>query len=217
MWRCGKYLRRKKSYNGKRVQYKKGDHYFKDMNMDAMLYVEILEKKLLPRIQELRRLYWDDSNGCADYTITVQHDGAPGHRAEGIEQYLDNLFERVLAVFLRQPAQSPLTNLLDLCVFYSLSSKVSQTDYKTKEQLHGAVLEAFRDLAAETLDMEWAVKVAIDSLPCCLCASPPPGLPYKYMDNQPASRAVVLMGVVALVLVCCLVVVMAGHTDAAAR
>ena len=161
MWRCGKYALRAKRYHGKRVQYEVGDSYFKDENVDADLYVWLLENQLKPRIKELRERYWDAINGTTDYTITIQHDGAPGHRAVGIEEHLDDLFREVGGVVERQPAKSPCTNILDLCVFHSLSARVAQVDYRTKTQLHAAVDVAFAQLDPEVLEMQWAVKATL--------------------------------------------------------
>jgi hypothetical protein len=158
MWRVGRWAKRSRNYNGKYTKYKKGDVYFKDLNMDAELYVEMVKELLRPRIAELRQKYFDVQNGTDEYDITIQHDGAPGHRADGIEEHLDDILQPVRAKMNRQPPKSPCTNLNDACVFHSISSIVAQIDYHTKEQLHVAVTQAFQDLQVETLEMEWACK-----------------------------------------------------------
>ena len=83
MWRCGETRYYKINYTGKTTRHAKGDPYFKDLNVDADFYVKLLETKLLPRLMELRTTVWDKANGGTDYDLTMQHDGAPGHRAEG--------------------------------------------------------------------------------------------------------------------------------------
>ena len=138
-WRCGEWRLRKRKYTGKRKRYEKGDPYFQDLNLDAQLYVNLVTCLLLPRIEELRSTVWDQSNGGVDYCVTIQHDGAPGHKAEGIEEFLGQKFASVKGVWVRQPAKSPITNMLDMCVFHSVSSIVARLDYRTKEQLHATV------------------------------------------------------------------------------
>ena len=59
----------------------------KDVNMDAEVYVKILQKHLLPAVARIRRCFWTPLYGD-DYDVVIQHDGAPGHRADGIEAYI---------------------------------------------------------------------------------------------------------------------------------
>ena len=113
---------------------------------------------MLPRIRELRRTVWDPFFGGSDYDVRVQHDGAPGHRADGIEAYLEHIFRAVRVRFIRQPAKSPCCNLLDMCVFHVLAARVAQCDYDTKEELVAAVKEAWLSLNPMTLSKCWASK-----------------------------------------------------------
>ena len=73
MWRVAKWMQRKRNYNGINVKYKKGDDFTKDVNMNAAMYEEMMINLLLPRVQELRDMYWGEG------PIMIQHDGAPGH------------------------------------------------------------------------------------------------------------------------------------------
>jgi hypothetical protein len=160
-WRCGEWRIRTRKYTGKRVRYNKGDPYFQDLIVDARLYCQMVENLLLPRLKELRQTVWDASNGTTDYDLNIQHDGAPGHKAEGIEEYLASLFLPVRGNWVRQPAKSPCTNMLDMAVFHAVSSIVARHDYQNKEQLHVAVEQAFNELPTETLDMQWACKAIL--------------------------------------------------------
>jgi hypothetical protein len=135
--------------------------------VDALLYTELVERHLLPRLKELRQSVWDAANGCSDYSLHIQHDGAPGHRAEGIEAYLNTICLEVRGEWVRQPAKSPCCNMLDMAVFHSISSIVARTDYTSKEMLHVAVESAFKELPAATLEMEWACKACLPCIACC--------------------------------------------------
>ena len=121
----------------------------------------MVENLLLPRLKELRQTVWDASNGTTDYDLNIQHDGAPGHKAEGIEEYLASLFLPVRGNWVRQPAKSPCTNMLDMAVFHAVSSIVARNDYQNKEQLHVALEQAFNKLPTGTLDMQWACKAIL--------------------------------------------------------
>ena len=157
-WRCADVKQYTRNYNGQTKRYAKDDWYTKDTNLGADKYVEILTQKLLPRLQELKRTIWDpQANGTA-YSIRIQHDGAPGHRAEGIEKLLEETFGCVNAEFVRQPPKSPDSNMLDMAVFNSMATLVAHVDYRTKTQLCAAVQQAWRELPIDTLEMQWSCK-----------------------------------------------------------
>lgn len=172
IWRCGEIRKYKGDYRGKRKSHRKGDPYFKDLSVDAELYVKLLRTFLLPRMAELRRTVWDRFNGGSNYDLHIQHDGAPGHKAAGVEELLCRVFSPVRGVFVRQPAKSPCTNMLDMAVFHSLSSIVAQNDYVCKEQLHVAVEAAFKQLPPQTLEMQWACKVGGSACSAILVSLP---------------------------------------------
>ena len=157
-WRVAELRRYAQQYHGKFVHHEAGDPYMKDVNLDAECYCKILRAKLLPRIRELRRTVWDPFFRNRDYEVRVQHDGAPGHRADGIEAYLESIFAAVNVRFIRQPAKSPCCNLLDMCVFNVLAARVAQCDYDSKEELIAAVKEAWLSLNPTTLSKCWASK-----------------------------------------------------------
>lgn len=151
-WRVANWCKRKRNYNGKKLKYKMGDDYVEDTSMGAEKYKDMLLGLLLPRVREIRNLFWGAG------TITIQHDGAPGHRAEGIERELTEAFSSLECVFVRQPPKSPCSNMLDMAVFHSMSALVAQVDYETKDELVAAVDDAWACLSPDTLSMEWACK-----------------------------------------------------------
>ena len=97
--------------------------------------------------------------GHGNYSITIQHDGAPGHRATDIEIRLNAAFACVNGSFVRQHSKSPCTNMLDMAVFNSLAAWVAQVDYENKWDLDAAVHEAWDALPLKTLMMQWACKL----------------------------------------------------------
>ena len=145
-WRVADTLKRKRNYNGERLKYKVGDVYIKDVSMGAVKYVQMLSDLLLPRLAYLKETFWGDG------PLRIQHDGAPGHRAKGIEMQLTALFRSIDAIFVRQPPKSPCCNMLDMAVFHSLSTYVAQVDYKGKDELVAAVLDAWANLPPQDPD-----------------------------------------------------------------
>ena len=160
MWRVCDYAQRKRNYTGKRLQYKEGDWYVKDASMGAVKYVEMVTELLLPAIEAIRVKYWFPLANGSPFVITVQHDGAPGHRADGIERSLNAAFAAIGAVFRRQPPKSPDANMLDMCVFNSLEATVSEFHYATKAELYAAVWEAWVRLYPNKLEKMWACSLS---------------------------------------------------------
>lgn len=161
MWPVRDILRRKGNYTGKFTVYKKGDFYAKDVNMGAKKYVQMCTDLLLPAIKLVRDKYWLPYAAGAAFTIHVQHDGAPGHRAEGIERDLNEAFKAIGAIFDRQPPKSPDANMLDRCVFNSLEASVAEYHYSTKEELCAAVMQAWARLCPHKLERMWAGKCIV--------------------------------------------------------
>ena len=161
MWRVCDLRRRASNYISKSargVRYRKGDFFVKDVNLGAVKYVEILMESLLPAVRRVKRLFWDPLARGSEYIIKIQHDGAPGHRANGIERQLNKVFACVNAKFIRQPPKSPESNMLDLCVFNSLAATVAHYDYSTKDELVAAVFEAWTQMDENKLELMWAIK-----------------------------------------------------------
>ena len=75
-----------------------------------------------------------------------------------MERYLEQIFMLCRGLFIRQPAKSPCSNMLDMCVFHSLAAHVAQCDYSNKEGLVATVMHSWRSLPAVTLSRQWASK-----------------------------------------------------------
>lgn len=138
-WRCTDLLQHTTSYNGKCKQYDVGDYYVKDANLVASKYVDMVTKQLLPRLIEIKCTVWDVQANGTPYKVRCQHDGAPGHHAEGIELQLEKAFAAVNGEFVHQPPKSPECNMLDMAVFNTMAHRVARCDYRTKQQLCSAV------------------------------------------------------------------------------
>jgi hypothetical protein len=160
-WRVCDIRKRTQNYNGKRVKYNKDDLYTLDVSLGAKKYVEMLETLLLPRLKVIKRTVWDVQAAGTDYKVRIQHDGAPGHRAEGIEAKLEALYACICGEFVRQPPKSPDCNMLDMAVFNSMAHLVARCDYRTKSQLCAAVQEAWLALPLDTLEMQWSCKSVV--------------------------------------------------------
>lgn len=156
-WRICEYRQYKGNYNGKTHKHKKDDWYCLDVNMDADKYVEMMVGKLLPALAAIKAKYWDPV-APKGYQIRIQHDGAPGHRAAGIERHLEEEFASINAFFLRQPPKSPEVNMLDMAVFNSMAAHVAHFDWNTKSELVAAVRQAWAVLTTDNLEIMWACK-----------------------------------------------------------
>ena len=157
-WRVAELRQYTRNYNGKRKQYQQGEWYTKDVNLGADMYVKMLTTLLLPRLVEIKQQVWDVQAKGEAYHVHIQHDGAPGHRAEGIEKLLEKAFLVVNGMFVRQPPKSPECNMLDMAVFNAMAHFVARCDYRTKAQLCAAVEAAWQQLPIKTLNMQWACK-----------------------------------------------------------
>lgn len=116
--------------------HKRGDVYKEDCEMDGDLFYEIVTEKLLPDILE-KMIDFD--------VVFVQMDGARPHVSQmqdaGAErrQFKGQKAPRVK--FVLQPANSPDTNVNDLCFFRSLARKVQAHEREFMHDYHG--LEEF--------------------------------------------------------------------------
>ena len=100
--------------------------------------------------------------------VTVQHDGAPPHVGKDAEARIDEVGARLTPriKILRQPSQSPDTNICDLAFFRALASTVAKRRRGIEKQklqfdlerLQEDVEAAFKAYPAETLEGMWAYK-----------------------------------------------------------
>ena len=137
-------------YEAKRnsKNHKKGDKYWKTTIVDGAKYEEMMRKNVFPAVRRLMR--W-----CR--AVTIQHDGAKPHqkaertlRAVGAHPRSTS---SIKIKVLRQPPQSPDTNVLDLAVFPSLSRRVDKLNRNrlSVDGLMKCVNKAWRDMPADVL------------------------------------------------------------------
>jgi len=102
----------------KSKNYNRGDPVRKNINIDAATYKRFVLEKVIPRIEEV----WPDRRPT--YTIKLQHDNARVHfgNDDADFQQLNVDGRRFQFELAEQPANSPDTNILDLCFFNSLQS-----------------------------------------------------------------------------------------------
>ena len=100
------------------------------------------------------------------HEVTLQMDGALPHTGQGNPQVLAERGANprhggpVIRVCV-QPAMSPDTNVLDLCLFPSLSAICSKKRYLGRESIARAAKRAFRDYPVETLTRAWDMKTRV--------------------------------------------------------
>ena len=150
-------------YTAKRdsKNHEKGDVYEKDVTMNAERYVKLMTEKVLPAIAAKYRT-------LGVKKVIVQHDGAPPHVGKGAESEIDK-FGATLnppIEIIRQPSQSPDTNICDIAFFRALASCVAKRRRGIErgkiqfdlERLADDVEAAFNAYSANTLDQMWAYK-----------------------------------------------------------
>ena len=85
-------------------------------------------------------------------------DSAGPHTDTKLQEYLEEAFLEGHWMLVRQPAQSPTTNVKDTCIFPSLSKSVSWIQsaiYNNKvlegEEINNCVIRSFNDLPLSTI------------------------------------------------------------------
>jgi len=170
MFRCA----RKKVAQRNSKYHKRGDEYDEDCEVDGDMFYSIVTKQLIPNIYDK----------MADFDVVfVQMDGARPHvkckdalNAAGARRKRIDGKQMPLIKFVVQPANSPDTNLNDLCFFRSLSKFVQKHE---REIEHSAInKDKFWDLVVkqyydyhdrERLERCWDVKTAV--IKCILDAN----------------------------------------------
>lgn len=154
-------LRKSKNHN-------RGDVYKEDCEMDGDLFHEIVTEKLLPDIHE-KMIDFD--------VVYVQLDGARPHVSRwqhlqhaGAERRQIKGQKAPHVKFVLQPANSPDTNLNDLCFFRSLAREVQgherefKHDYRGLEEFWACLEKTFhRYHTRDTLERCWDVKTAVNT------------------------------------------------------
>jgi len=140
-----------------------GDEYEVDVTMNAERYVKLMTEEVLPAISKAYR-------GLAR-KVTVQHDGAPPHVGKGAEADIDKAGKKLKppVQIVRQPSQSPDTNICDLSFFRALASCVAKRRRGLEkqrlqfnlEQLAADVRAAYDEYSVEKIEQMWAYKSII--------------------------------------------------------
>jgi len=159
--------------------------------VNGEMFRRTVQTKLIPDIQ--RKLLGYD---C----VYVQMDGARAH-----VKFCDELNElgarrrqidgqKTLVIrFVRQPANSPDTNVLDLCFFRSLAKLVSKKERKFKQGHEGKeafwkhVVRTFHDYHDDerTMDRCWRTKSAVVQSILGAHGSNDYELPHGYIESKP--------------------------------
>jgi len=135
----------------------RGEVYQTDCTLDATKFRSLMLGKVYRAIRN--KMHWA-------HEVTLQMDGALPHTGQGNPQVLAERGANprhggpVIRVCV-QPAMSPDTNVLDLCLFPSLSAICSKKRYLGRESIARAAKRAFRDYPVETLTRAWDMKTRV--------------------------------------------------------
>ena len=137
---------------------KKGDLKWKNKNIDADVYLELMEDVVVAIAKQWPRGQWGDPN----FSVRIQQDGAKVHTSakfmEGWECVLMDLVDRgilpsVNKVYLdTQPANSPDLNVNDLGLFAALQALYEKSCPKNALELIEQVKKAHRDFPAQKIN-----------------------------------------------------------------
>ena len=98
---------------------------------------------------------WNDNNK----KVIIQHDGAPSHAAFERQQYWEQLVESIgvkdKVILVKQPPNSPDTNVLDLGFFRSLQANYYLKNPKNELDIIRFVEQAFEEYPASILNRIW--------------------------------------------------------------
>jgi hypothetical protein len=157
------------TYQGTR--YEKGDTRRKDCTMDGAKFAEMLKDDVFPSIRA--KMSWAKE-------VKVQWDNATPHTAETMETIVGEFaapMRRGKAIGpkltrVKQCAQSPETNTLDLGFNNSLDSRLPKKRSFDLDEFEQQVLEQFNDYPMEKLDDLFDMKQRVTR---CILDSDPPG------------------------------------------
>jgi len=193
MYRCA----RKKVAERNSKYHERGDVYDEDCEVDGDMFYEIVTKQLIPDIYDK----------MADFDVVfVQMDNARPHvkRIADLER-IGKKRKRIkgkqmpLMKFVLQPANSPDTNLNDLCFFRSLSKLVQEHEREiehsaaNRDKFWNLIVEQYHEFhSRETLERCWDVKTAVNK--CILDAKGTNNykLPHGIKHEEPVSHDISL-------------------------
>ena len=134
----------------------RGTEEWENVTIDTPKYAELLANEIIPAIiAKWPAVDWnDDSN-----KIIIQHDGAPAHQRFE-KHYWDNILDQIPGAadkfeLLRQPANSPDTNVLDLGFFRSLQAKYYLNNPKNEMDIIRFVKQTFEEYDPRILNCIW--------------------------------------------------------------
>ena len=133
----------------------KGMPYERDVTVDAEFFEKMMREKIMPAA--VKRMSWASK-------ITIQLDNARPHTGKNVLEKLNahGATFKPPITFLLQPANSPDTNLNDLCFCNSMASAVSKKITTNTEALAKEVQEVYwKWHTAEKLTKLWALKSAV--------------------------------------------------------
>ena len=146
------YVAKKSSKN-----HKKGEVYQKHVSMTGDRLVHLMKRFVVPAVR--RKMRW-----CS--MVTIQMDNAPPHVAlEQLEKEINQQRwrQRTKIRLLRQPAQSPDTNVNDLGLYAFLQRELDlqQTHVESEQELEHSILAVWRKLDHTTLEKLYKAKSTV--------------------------------------------------------
>lgn len=151
LWECVEQVPAKRSSRNRPA----GTLEIKPKSMDSDYYRHLctMPGGIIDKVKE--KMPWLRGN-----VVSIQHDGAKPHSGRDNEAFMQQhgSTEGWIIQFVRQPAQSPDLNILDLGIFHSRKCRVSQLKHRTDKlpDLINKVKQAYAEYDRETLDHIWA-------------------------------------------------------------
>ena len=143
---------------------RKGELYFQSMEINAtkegsvsapkFSLLKFFVEKEIPRLEKLTETLKESYN--QPVIVRYQMDSAGPHTDVKLLDRLQEEFHVRGWILVRQPAQSPLTNVKDTCIFPSLSKTVSwnQSNLYNNKVLDGEELNTYVQVAFENLPLD---------------------------------------------------------------
>ncbi|XRB17640.1 hypothetical protein RI054_16g74850 [Pseudoscourfieldia marina] len=144
----------------------KGDVYQQDCTMDSQQYQKMFLELVIPAVRE--KMPWARR-------VVIQHDGASPHTGKGTEDVCraggertsmswepsSSRGDRLKVDLVRQPANSPDFNVLDLCFNRSLAVIVGKYHARSKAQIAAAVEAAWSDYDCTKIERAFEYKTLV--------------------------------------------------------
>ncbi len=150
---------------------KKGEMYFESLEVtgstttkngkDKFALTEFFKNTELPNLKQLAMEVERDTNKRV--VVRYQMDGAGPHQDAGLQDFLRNKFDSHEWILKSQPAQSPLTNIDDFCIFPAMSKMVTNKQGNSNaskvlqtEQLWDFIQTCWNEFPLETVAHAYA-------------------------------------------------------------